>query len=87
MSLPGNPIEIASSARFRILALACIVRDGFLEEWVQRGDPHGIVLFHSSLFMAAAVEPLILYPPDGIGFDSMSLRRNVLQLTAVKGSG
>ena len=86
MSLPGDPVEIAISAQFRILALACVVRDRFLEEWVQRGDPDGIVLFHGSLFMAAAVEPLMLFPPDGIGFDPVSLRRNVLQLAAVKGS-
>src|SRR5215470_1156445 len=87
MALPGNPLEIAISAQFRILALACIVREGLLEEWVQRGNPDGIVLFHASLFMAAAVEPLIVIPPDRVGFDPASLRRNVLQLAAAKGSG
>jgi hypothetical protein len=87
MGLPGNPIEVAISAQVRILALACVVRGRVLEEWVQRGDPGGIVLFHGSLFMAAAVEPLILSPPDGIGFDPESLRRSVLRLAAVKGSG
>jgi hypothetical protein len=87
MGLPGNPIEVAISAQVRILALACVVRGRFLEEWVQRGDPDGIVLFHGSLFTAAAAEPLILSPPDGIGFDPESLRRSVLRLAAVKGSG
>jgi hypothetical protein len=87
MGLPGDPVEVAISAQFQILALACVVRDHLLEEWVQRGGPDGIVLFHGSLFMAAAVEPLVVFPPDGIGFDPVSLRRHVLHLAAVKGSG
>ncbi len=85
LGLPGDPNELVLAARLRILALACVVRDGLLEEWVRRGDPGGSVLFHASLFEAAAAEPLVLLPPDGIGFDPESLRRNVLQAAAVKG--
>ena len=86
MGLPGNPIEVALSAQLRVLALACVVRDHFLEEWVRRGDPNGIVLFHADLFTAAATEPLIFFPPDGIGFDPESLRRRVLLVGAAEGS-
>ena len=74
------------AARARILALACLVRDHLLDEWVRWDDPNGIVLFHRSLFLAAAAEPLILLPNDGIGFDPESLRRRVLDLTAAQGS-
>ena len=44
------------------------------------------VLFHRSLFLAAAAEPLILLPHDDIGFDPARFRRRVLELTAVQGS-
>jgi hypothetical protein len=57
-----------------------------LDEWIRREDPNGIVLFHRSLFLAAAAEPLILLPDGDIGFDPESLRRRVLELTAVQGS-
>jgi len=84
--LPGDPMEIALAARLRILALACVVRDRLLEDWVRRDGAGGMVLFHNSLFTAAAVEPLIDVPPDQIGFDPEGLRRNALGSAAVKGS-
>jgi hypothetical protein len=84
--LSGDPMEIAVAARLRILALACVVRDRLLDDWVRRDAGGGMVLFHNSLFAAAAVEPLIVFPPDQIGFDPESLRRNALGAAVVKGS-
>lgn len=85
LALPGDPIETALAARLRILALACVVDGRFLEEWVQRCDPSGSVLFHETLFRAAATEPIIEIPPDGVGFDPLSLRSNVLRSAAARG--
>src|SRR5262249_7883881 len=84
--LPGDPVEIALAARLRIRGLACVVQDRLLDDWVRRDAPDGMVLFHNSLFAAAAVEPLIMFPPNQIGFDPESLRRNTLSSAAVKGS-
>jgi hypothetical protein len=82
----GHHADIVLAAKARILSLACLVRDHVLDEWVRRDDPNGIVLFHKSLFLAAAAEPLILLPNGDIGFDPQGLRRRVLELTAVQGS-
>jgi hypothetical protein len=84
--MSGSHADIVLAAKVRILSLACLVRDHVLDEWIRREDPNGIVLFHRSLFLAAAAEPLILLPDGDIGFDPESLRRRVLELTAVQGS-
>ena len=84
--LSGSQTDIALAARLRILSLACLVRDHVVDDWIKRDDASGIVLFHRSLFLAAAAEPLILLPRDDIGFDSARFRRRVLELTAVQGS-
>lgn len=84
--LPGSQTDIALAARLRILSLACLVRDHVVDDWIKRDDASGIVLFHRSLFLAAAAEPLILLPHDDIGFDPARFRRRVLELTAVQGS-
>ena len=78
--------DVALAARLRILSLACLVRDHVVDDWVKRDDASGIVLFHRSLFLAAAAEPLILLPHDDIGFDPACFRRRVLELTTVQGS-
>ena len=62
------------------------MRDHVVDDWIKRDDASGIVLFHRSLFLAAAAEPLILLPHDDIGFDPARFRRRVLELTAVQGS-
>jgi hypothetical protein len=82
----GSQTDIALAARLRILSLACLVRDHVVDDWVKRDDASGIVLFHRSLFLAAAAEPLILLPHDDIGFEPACFRRRVLELTAVQGS-
>jgi hypothetical protein len=82
----GSQADIALAARLRILSLACLVRDRVVDDWVKRDDASGIVLFHRSLFLAAAAEPLILLPHDDIGFEPARFRRRVLELTAVQGS-
>jgi hypothetical protein len=82
----GSQTDIALAARLRILSLAYLVRDHVVDDWVKRDDASGIVLFHRSLFLAAAAEPLILLPHDDIGFEPARFRRRVLELTAVQGS-
>jgi hypothetical protein len=82
----GSQADVALAARLRILSLACVVRDHVVDDWVKRDDASGIVLFHRSLFLAAAAEPLILLPRDDIGFEPARFRRRVLELTAVQGS-
>jgi hypothetical protein len=82
----GSHADIVLAAKLRILSLACLVRDRVLDEWVRWENPNGIVLFHRSLFLAAAAEPLALLPNGDIDFDPESLRRRVLELTAVQGS-
>jgi hypothetical protein len=82
----GSKADIALAARLRILSLACLVRDHVVDDWIKREDANGIVLFHRSLFLAAAAEPLVLLPNNDIGFDPARFRRRVLELTAVQGS-
>jgi hypothetical protein len=53
---------------------------------VKEEDASGVVLFHNTLFVAAAAEPLILLPHDAIGFDPESLRRRVLALATAQGT-
>jgi len=84
--LAGSQADTALAVRLRILSLACLVRDHVVDDWIKRDDASGIVLFHRSLFLAAAAEPLVLLPHDDIGFDAARFRRRVLELTAVQGS-
>src|SRR5712671_131690 len=72
--VPGSHSDIVLAAKLRTLSLACLVRDHVLDEWVRWENPSGIVLFHRSLFLAAAAEPLALLPNGDIGFDPESLR-------------
>ena len=82
----GRQAEVALAAKLRILSLACLVRDHVVDDWIKPEDANGIVLFHRSLFLAAAAEPLVLLPHDDIGFEPARFRRRVLELTAVQGS-
>jgi hypothetical protein len=60
--------------------------DHVVDDWIKPQDANGIVLFHRSLFLAAAAEPLVQLPNGDIGFDPARFRRRVLELTAVQGS-
>jgi hypothetical protein len=82
----GRQAEVALAAKLRILSLACLVRDHVVDDWIKPEDGNGIVLFHRSLFLAAAAEPLLQLPNGDIGFDPARFRRRVLALTAVQGS-
>ena len=63
----GNRADIALATKIRLLSLASLVRAHVLDEWVKAEDLNGLVLFHSSLFRAAATEPLILVSNGDIG--------------------
>src|SRR6202023_4355502 len=84
--ISGNQADVAMAANVRIRSLACLVRDHMLDDWIEREYPDGIVLFHNSLFHAAAAEPLILLANNSSGFDPASLRRRALELAAVRRS-
>jgi hypothetical protein len=82
----GRQAEVALAAKLRILSLACLVRDHVVDDWIKPQDANGMVLFHRSLFLAAAAEPLLQLPNGDIGFDPARFRRRVLKLAAVQGS-
>ena len=73
--------DMLLAAQTRILALARLVQDRALDEWVIYGHPNGAVLFQDCLFLAAATEPLLFLVNDEIGFDPKGLRERAAQLT------
>lgn len=75
----GEP-DKAGVIMFRILALARLVDEGEVREWILRQDVDGSVVAQKSLFAAAAVQPLVVND-GGIAFDPVAFRLKVAELT------
>jgi hypothetical protein len=73
----GEP-DKAGVIMFRMLALARLVDEGEVREWILRQASDGSVVAEKPLLAATAVQPLIV-KDGGIGFDPVAFRNKVVE--------
>ncbi len=73
----GEP-DKAGVIMFRMLALARLVEEGEVREWILRQTSDGSVVAEKPLLAATAVQPLIV-KDGGIGFDPVAFRNKVVE--------
>jgi len=84
MGIEGEAGDVVLAARLRVLALARVLRDHFVETPAAPSDENDVVFLNRAVFVAATDEPLIVLSDGHVGFDPGGLRSRLMRLVGAR---